>query len=175
MDREQFTSYKDSCSKVFSIRRGVLQGSFLGPFLFSVYVNDLPTSVPFGHCELFADDTSIHVSDADCLNLMSKLQSCADDVCKWAKLNKMSIHPKKSKFMEITTRQRHQLLPVNLPSIKMESSSIERVAEMEFLSVVVDECHSWRQHIRRLSAKLSQSNYQLARIKNFVGLGTGQA
>ena len=46
------------------IKFGVPQGSFLGPLMFSIYINDLRDNIQ-STCKIFADDTSLfsHVSD----------------------------------------------------------------------------------------------------------------
>lgn len=43
------------------IKAGVRQGSMLGPFLFILFINDLP-SISEAHINLYADDTSLMLS-----------------------------------------------------------------------------------------------------------------
>ena len=62
IDRKQVVKIHSATSEPLSVVSGVPQGSILGPLLFSVYVNDLP-SVPQkcnSHC--YVDDTKLHVS-----------------------------------------------------------------------------------------------------------------
>ena len=63
-EREQCVSFNNHLSPMTTIKRGVPQGSVLGPLLFSIYVNDLPLIFHEAICEMFADDTCIHVADA---------------------------------------------------------------------------------------------------------------
>ena len=47
-----------SCPDI-DVTSGVLQGSLLGPLLFTHFVNDLSGAVAFGDCVMYADDLKI--------------------------------------------------------------------------------------------------------------------
>ena len=55
--RKQFTLVNGETSTATLIKYGVPQGSILGPLLFLLYINDLPSATSF-FIKLFADDTS---------------------------------------------------------------------------------------------------------------------
>ena len=59
-DRCASVVFQNHKSRSFRVRRGVSQGSVLGPVLFSLFINDLPASLPSSvSCSLYADDLAI--------------------------------------------------------------------------------------------------------------------
>ena len=61
-NRPQYTNFLQALSESMHMEYGVSQGSFLGPLLFQIYINDIVNSSTLGHFVLFADDTNIFVT-----------------------------------------------------------------------------------------------------------------
>ena len=55
--RQQCVAVGNQLSDLLPVSSGVSQGRILGPLLFLVYVNDIPSVVKFSKLFLFVDDT----------------------------------------------------------------------------------------------------------------------
>ena len=59
-ERQQFTIVNGSTSEMIPVSFGIPQGSVLGLTLFTLFTNDLPSSVSSGSVYMFADDTTVY-------------------------------------------------------------------------------------------------------------------
>ena len=67
--REQYVSVNGHTSDKLVIKHGVPQGSVLGPLLFQIYINDLPTVSKKLTFYPFAGDTNIYFESSDLMHL----------------------------------------------------------------------------------------------------------
>ena len=85
---------------------GVPQGSILGPLLFALYINDLPSVVNYCLLDLFADDAELHYSHSDLRVVETCLQSDLDSVADWLDNSRLRLNVEKSNCMLIGSCQR---------------------------------------------------------------------
>ena len=93
--RHQYVSYQNKRSKTLTSRFGVPEGSNLGPLLFLIYINDLPSainSVP----RLFANNTCSLIHSLDTSTLAENINSELANVHEWTMANKITVNPEKS-------------------------------------------------------------------------------
>ena len=95
-DRRAKVQVGGSHSRSFRIRRGVPQGSVLGPVLFILFVDDITKDLPRGaHASLYADDLAIWSSSPDPLKASSVVQSSLTVLQTWFNLWRLPLNPKK--------------------------------------------------------------------------------
>ena len=98
--RTQRVRIDGELSEEMLVISGIPQGTVLGPFLFLLYVNDLPELVN-AMLYLFADDNKVYKIIQNPFQDRNMLQTDLDKIYEWSKLWLMKIHPDKLFGMEI--------------------------------------------------------------------------
>ena len=106
-NRTQRCNINGNLSTVSTVTCGVPQGSILGPFLFLMYINDLPNCLRVAAPRMFADDTSITLSAKTVADLKLAVTSELNNLTRWLRANKLSLMwPGKTELIIIKSRQR---------------------------------------------------------------------
>lgn len=172
-NRLQTVYLNSNFSSLGNVKSGVPQGSILGPILFSLFINDLPLSLSNSNAyiDLFADDSTLHTSDSELSKLDSILQKSINEIQNWCQINKMALHPQKTKSMLITSRQKRQYNQSHQPlklSLNINNNEIVQVHNYKLLGVILDDEFHWTKHVDHISKKISRNIYLLRQLKHYA-------
>ena len=150
----------DSTAKILNI--GVPQGSILGPLLFLVYVNEIPSISNRFNAVMFADDCTLIFRNHILNNIISDCNLEMEKFKIWSDANRLTLNLDKTKCLFISTIFRS--LPPD--SINLQNHTIDSVLDTKFLGLVIDKNLKYDKHIQYISGKISKSIGILYRIRN---------
>ena len=142
--------YQNHKSRSFRVRRGVPQGSILSPALFSLFINDLPASLPSSvSCSLYADDLAIWSSSPSVPTAAEATQGALFRLERWSEYWFLPLNPSKCEaFFSVDPHQ------ANIqPNLLLLGSRLRFNSTPTFLGVTFDRTHSFSKHVSSLRAK----------------------
>jgi hypothetical protein len=167
-DRYQKVISDGTSSSWKSPRCGVPQGSIHGELLFLIYINDLPSTIDFPNTNtlLYADDTSIIVTDPNIVTIRTQVNSLLKDINSWFQNNLMLLNLEKTQYLEFRTKTH---INNNTDSIKNSTNKdvkndlsmlpITSVLYTKFLGLTIDYTLTWKLHINSVLKKLASVAY----------------
>ncbi|CAB4022477.1 Hypothetical predicted protein [Paramuricea clavata] len=102
-DRKQKCNVNGLISSERSLLCGVPQGSILGPLLFLVYINDLPSCLQHSTARMYTDDTNITTTGKSIKEIASEANTDLENICIWLKANKLTLNVTKTEYMFIAS------------------------------------------------------------------------
>lgn len=160
--RQQLVKMGNTLSEPAAVGHGVPQGSVLGPLLFTLYVNELPTHCRQSRVQQFADDTTIYAAGASSAEIEAKLNDDLTRLTKWLHLNCLKINPLKTQFMLVTNNRSMANSP---PSITINGSDIPATTSLTILGVRLDSRLTMKEQVNFVVGKARSGTYAL-RITN---------
>ena len=132
------------------VTSGVPQGSVLGPFMFLVFINDLPCYVK-SRVRLFADDTVIYLtikSESDCRQLQDDLHSLEKWESDWC----MEFNPSKCNVIRVTRRR----TPFKFQN-KLHGKVLETADTTKYLRINLSHDLRWNYHVNEITTKANKT------------------
>ena len=142
------------------------QGSILGPMLFNLYINDLPSAVKSNCTDSYVDDTKIYCSFS-AKNMNSCLVKMTEDlrlIAGWCCSHQLLINPSKTKLIFFGTRQLlSKVSDIRVPFLDRELTPVSSVKD---LGITLDSYLNFTDHVNTLTSSLLSMLCQISRVRH---------
>lgn len=145
-NRKMSVTFNGSKSDPFSPPSGVPQGSVLGPLLFNIFINDLPSKLKCNSL-FFADDLKMFTKitqPIDCNNLQSDINTLNN----WCNENGLLLNINKCKYIPFSNR-----IVQLQTSYHINGITLEQVSSIRDLGVIFDSKLRFDLHIEEIIKK----------------------
>jgi hypothetical protein len=149
--RKQYVVFNSCSSFHYVANSGVPQGSNLGPLLFLLFINDLPSNIIHSKHTLFADDMKIWAkveSVGDCRSLQKDI----DAIHNWSINNHLFFNIGKCSVVTFTRRSES----LNF-DYKMNNIPLNRKTEIRDLGILFDQQLRFIAHINNIVSSAFKS------------------
>ena len=143
-DRSFRVKVDDVISEPRPIRAGVPQGSILGPVLFTLYINDMPTpEYPNLEMGIYADDTIIYGTSRSNPLLVKRLNGALENIREWCLKWRVKINAAKSEAILFSKKQEQtkDLQPPSLNDVEIPWKD-----QLKYLGIILDKALNYNSH-----------------------------
>lgn len=168
-NRSQSTLLNNIKSDKKPIITGVPQGSILGPLLFILHVNTLPSIPLHSKAIMYADDTVLYMPVESKSNQLStaNFQSDLDRLANWCHENKLSINTSKTQTMILGTNRRTRTNLLNL-SLTMNGNALSLTQSYKYLGVLLNPSLTLDVHSQNIIGHVSGKIKTLSHLRTFI-------
>lgn len=152
-DRWQCVRHNRVISTLLPVPLGVPQGSILGPLLFSLYINDLPSVIQNCSFHLYADDVQLYTSCPPdrIVSYTSVLNSTLSRIDEWCSINFLKLNPIKSQVLLL---RRHSVSIDSFPILSINNVPLQVVDCVKNLGIAINTNLSCCNHVSLMLSKI---------------------
>ena len=165
-NRTHIVRINTKISDPLPLTSGVPQGSILGPILFGIYVNDLP-SIP-RNCltECYVDDTKLYMSFRPHAsgNTVAAMNEDLVSLHNWCFDNGLLLNPDKTKLIIYGSRQMVDKIPEF--RLSLLGKALEPSETVKDLGVTFDKNLTFNEHIIKTVSSCMSAVGQTSRVKH---------
>jgi hypothetical protein len=155
--RQAFTTYGGKSSTMRLFPNGVPQGSVLSPFLFNLFMHDLPTPTDTNtNVASYADDLMIYSQHSDHRTAALHLQDHLDATERWLETNRMGVSAAKSSVTLITPWNKEL---ADEPQVTLHGAPIGVQSNTTILGLTLDSGMTLRPHVEAVNTKTKELLY----------------
>ena len=173
-NRQQIVCIDGKFSNTISCKSGVPQGSVLGPFLFSIFINDVVHSVKHSNILLFADDLKLFkvISKENRLSDINKFQQDLNEIYNWSVTMCLPINVSKSNWLIFTNNHKKATSANTNITYMCNSESLSQVDNVKDLGVLFDKRISFNEHINYSVLKAQKISAVINKLFSFSKVDT---
>ncbi len=161
-DRSQHVRVQSFKSAALSLSTGLPQESNLGPLLFTLYINDLPSVCSDVSVQMYADDTVVYVHGSNVSQVAEKITNSMVNITAWLKHSCLQLNTSKTVAMFFTKYNTNFSVE---PDVFVSGERLQIVSEYKYLGVLIDSKLSFKSHVKRVCnrIKFNLNNFRYIR------------
>jgi hypothetical protein len=158
-------------SECLPVGAGVVQGSVLGPLLFTLFINDIVNQISFCSYHLYADDVQLYFScrPADFPDCIARLNDDLSCIHRWTIDNQLSINSSKSQALVVNP---NASCTVASPQIKLGGNQIACFAKVKSLGLIINQNLTWSDQINKICRNVFFTLKRLWPMAHFTPIET---
>jgi hypothetical protein len=157
-DRSAYVEIGQDTSDFFRVDDGTIQGSVMGPVLFSIFIRPL---LQMSGILAYADDNYIVETSNDIDVLKQKLVTKVTEVIDWMKQSGLSVNVAKT---ELVFFHRNRKIT---ESLTIGSLTVDSKESMKILGIWFDCNLTWSCHVHKLIESVKKECYGLRKLRNY--------
>lgn len=164
--RKIYVKLNNVLSNIQAMDLGVPQGSVLGPLIFLMFINDLPSHVSTDCTVLYADDVTLAAVADSPEELQVRLNILSDEFTNWCYKNSLIVNVEKTVCMQFCSRRKYH----TSLHITVNNKTIPTLHSTKFLGVLIDSDMGWKSHIDYVCKKINSGYYALLQLKTMFDI-----